>query len=51
VRAALDEFRATTGRLDVLVNNAGFRFLGAAEETSVDEAKSVFETNFLAHPA
>jgi NAD(P)-dependent dehydrogenase (short-subunit alcohol dehydrogenase family) len=47
VRAAIDELRARAGRLDVLVNNAGFRFLGAAEETSVDEAKAVFETNFF----
>jgi len=47
VRAAMDELRSHAGRLDVLVNNAGFRFLGAAEETSVDEAKDVFETNFF----
>ena len=47
VRAALDEVRSVAGRLDVLVNNAGFRFLGAAEETSVDEARAVFETNFF----
>src|SRR5262249_49858143 len=47
VRAALEQIRSSAGRLDVLVNNAGFRFLGAAEETSVDEAKAVFETNFF----
>src|SRR5262244_3842883 len=47
VRVALDHLRAVVGHLDVLVNNAGVRFLGAAEETSVDEAKSVFETNFF----
>src|SRR5262252_9121030 len=47
VRVALEEIRSRVGRLDVLVNNAGVRFLGAAEETSVDEAKAVFETNFF----
>src|SRR5215510_1718721 len=47
VRSALEHVRSLAGHLDVLVNNAGFRFLGAAEETSVDEAKAVFETNFF----
>jgi len=47
VRSALEHVRLLAGHLDVLVNNAGFRFLGAAEETSVDEAKAVFDTNFF----
>jgi len=47
VRAAIDELAARAGRLDVLVNNAGVRFLGAAEETSAEEARAVFETNFF----
>jgi NAD(P)-dependent dehydrogenase (short-subunit alcohol dehydrogenase family) len=47
VRAALAEVRARAGRLDVLINNAGYRLLGAAEETSIEEAKDVFETNFF----
>ena len=47
VRSALEHVRSLAGHLDLLVNNAGFRFLGAAEETSVDEAKAVFDTNFF----
>jgi short-subunit dehydrogenase len=43
VRELLDE----TGRLDVLVNNAGYVLTGGAEETSIDEAKAQFETDFF----
>lgn len=35
------------GRLDVLVNNAGFEQAGALEELSLDEARAQFETNFF----
>jgi len=43
VKAVLDKTR----RLDVLVNNAGFVLSGGIEETSVEEAKGQFETNFF----
>jgi NAD(P)-dependent dehydrogenase (short-subunit alcohol dehydrogenase family) len=37
----------TEGRVDVLVNNAGYFCLGAVEETSPDELRAQLETNVL----
>ncbi|CAN7665219.1 oxidoreductase [Pararhizobium sp. LjRoot238] len=34
------------GHIDLLVNNAGFRVTGAAEESSISQVRSLFETNF-----
>lgn len=36
-----------TGRLDAVVNCAGFGIAGAVEETSDEEVRSIFETNLL----
>lgn len=36
-----------TGRIDVLVNNAGFGISGAAEETSVAQAQAMFDVNLF----
>ncbi len=47
VRACVEQVVAQAGRLDVLVNNAGYSLTGAAEETSVEEAKAQLETNFF----
>jgi len=35
------------GQIDVLVNNAGVMHLGMVEETTLDEARAVLETNFF----
>lgn len=47
VRDCIDRILSETGRIDVLVNNAGYTLNGAAEETSIAEAKDQFETNFF----
>ncbi len=43
--AAVEIARAAFGGLDVLVNNAGFGFVGAIEEGTPDEYRPMFETN------
>jgi NAD(P)-dependent dehydrogenase (short-subunit alcohol dehydrogenase family) len=35
------------GRMDVVVNCAGFGIAGSVEDTSIEEAKAQFETNFF----
>ena len=47
VQQAIQIILKENERIDVLVNNAGFATLGAVEDTSVDEAKEQFETNFF----
>jgi len=48
VEAAIEELLRLEGRIDVLVNNAGFGVApAAAEESSVEQAKHIFDTNFL----
>jgi short-subunit dehydrogenase len=48
VAIAVDEVIRREGRIDLLVNNAGFGVAPAgAEESSMDQARSIFETNFF----
>lgn len=47
VTACVASILALTGRIDVLVNNAGVTMVGAVEETLDDEARPVIETNLL----
>jgi NAD(P)-dependent dehydrogenase (short-subunit alcohol dehydrogenase family) len=47
VRQGVAEVLKQAGRLDVVVNNAGFGVGGAIEDTPLDEARAQFETNFF----
>jgi len=44
-QAAARQAVARFGRIDVLVNNAGYGLLGGVEEASADEVKKQFDTN------
>jgi NAD(P)-dependent dehydrogenase (short-subunit alcohol dehydrogenase family) len=46
-RALVEWAGGTFGRLDVLVNNAGYYAFGPVEETSPDELRAQFETNVV----
>lgn len=47
VKACFDAVFSKAGRLDALIDNAGYALTGAAEETTLAEAKAQFETNFF----
>ena len=48
VEAAVREVIRLDGRIDLLVNNAGFGVApAAAEESSIEQARSIFDTNFF----
>lgn len=47
VRACVDSLLRKTGRIDVLINNAGYLLAGAIEEITIEQAKAQFETNFF----
>jgi len=48
VEVAIKNVMRLEGRIDLLVNNAGFGVAPAgAEESSLDQARSIFETNFF----
>ncbi len=47
VNDAMDTILKENGRIDVLVNNAGYSVFGSLEELSLEEIKDQFETNFF----
>ena len=44
---AIDEVVSQAGRIDVMINNAGFGISGAIEFTPVEQAKRQFDVNFF----
>jgi short-subunit dehydrogenase len=48
VKNAVAQIIGTHGRIDVLINNAGFGFIGAIEEASQDEIDKVMAINVFA---
>jgi NAD(P)-dependent dehydrogenase (short-subunit alcohol dehydrogenase family) len=47
VQAAVGEVLQKTARIDLLVNNAGVGLIAGAEESSVEQAKSLFDVNLF----
>ncbi|HEX7819255.1 MAG TPA: SDR family NAD(P)-dependent oxidoreductase [Sphingobium sp.] len=47
IASALGAARAQFGRIDVLVNNAGFGDMGTVEETPIEAARAMMETNYF----
>jgi NAD(P)-dependent dehydrogenase (short-subunit alcohol dehydrogenase family) len=47
VKDAIYKIESEQGRIDVVVNNAGYLLIGPLEELSIREFKEQFETNFF----
>jgi len=45
IATAVEKAMTRFGRIDVLVNNAGYGLIGAIEETPSDEVRRIYETN------
>jgi NAD(P)-dependent dehydrogenase (short-subunit alcohol dehydrogenase family) len=47
IDAGVREVLAKAGRIDLLVNNAGGSMIGAVEESSLEQARELFDVNFF----
>lgn len=47
IQQCISKIKARSDKIDILINNAGIEHLGIAEETTMEEIYSVFETNLF----
>lgn len=47
VKAAVEQAHTHFGRLDIVLNNAGYSLVGTIEEASADEIRALYETNVI----
>ena len=47
VKTAVEQAHAHFGRLDIVVNNAGYALVGTIEEARPDEVRALYETNIF----
>jgi short-subunit dehydrogenase len=47
VKSVVDQVVSTSGRIDLLVNNAGVGLIAGAEESSLEQAKALFDVNLF----
>jgi len=47
VKTAIEKAHAHFGRLDIVLNNAGYSLVGMIEEASADDIRAMYETNVL----
>jgi len=47
IKSAVKKIQEQKGRIDVLVNNAGYGLFGCIEDITMDELKAQFQTNFF----
>jgi NADP-dependent 3-hydroxy acid dehydrogenase YdfG len=46
-KAAVEQAHAHFGRLDIVLNNAGYSLVGTIEEANADEVRALYETNIF----
>lgn len=47
IKAAIAKITRKTGRIDILINNAGYGYLGPIEETPIEDIQALHDTNVL----